>query len=145
MKAKFLKPSFSEKSEKIKLWFEVEGNSDVFALKKGETYEIELCDTKLPNMAPSPKDLLKQALSLISQASEGIPDGKVMGIDISSDDNVDSDATGQGKCITCDLTEEREDAPIGCVWCIHRSLYMPVYRTCVAWTNELSQIKEDTE
>jgi hypothetical protein len=129
MKAKFLKRNESVKSNKVIVWMEVE-SKEVFALEKGRTYDIELCDTKLPNMAPSPRGLLLQAQALISQASEGIPE-RIEGNKLPF--SCDKDATGQGKCIVCDFTENRETAPLGHIYCTFYDVYQPIYHNCAAW------------
>jgi hypothetical protein len=148
MKAKFLKRNESVKSNKVIVWMEVE-SKEVFALEKGRTYDIELCDTKLPNMAPSPKDLLKQAQGLISQASEGIPDGMGGVITVLSCDKTrDSD-----RCVDCLFWDKV--APVGIsiskgaclnINSSHYNEIVPLYHWCSSWrSNEKATPEEEVQ
>jgi hypothetical protein len=140
MKAKFLKRNESVKSDKLVVWFEVEGIEKASHLKRGDICEVELCDTKLPNMAPSPKDLLKQALTLISQASEGIPELELP----LSCDTAEENEKKCGNCATWSRINDGNFKPIGS--CAnpessHVREPTPIYHWCSYWTSRTEEEK----
>ena len=143
MKAKFLKRTESVKSDKVVVWMEVEGK-EVFALEKEQTYEIALCESKLPNMAPSPKELLLQAQALISQASEGIPGPTLREVALACD-------TSEGdRCVDCFAWEKVNPVGISILKGVcmntmspHLDEITPLYHWCSYWRPRNEEDKEE--
>lgn len=70
MRVTFLKPSFAEKSDKVKVTFEVEAAdvSQIMTLKQGESYEIAPCRQEVAEDKQTPADKLETARRLILEA-----------------------------------------------------------------------------
>jgi hypothetical protein len=140
MKAKFLKRSESEKSDKVKIIFEVDSADIANQLEKGQTYEIELHEPKLPNMTPSAKELLKQAQTLISQATGMIPEPREPELPFTKDGE---------KCANCaewdrdinDIVDKITTVPVG--MCRQVSGVTPLYHWCSYWRSNAEEDKEE--
>lgn len=69
MKLTFLKPSFAEKSDKVKVTFEVDAAdvSQIMTLKQGESYEIAPYSQEVAEGKQTPTEKLETAQRLISE------------------------------------------------------------------------------
>lgn len=98
MIAKFLKRTETEKGETIKIVLEVPAfDTEVFTLKRGQSYEVRPESHNKPEADMTAKDKLETALRLISEVSGIMPEPRK------------SEPIAKDTCGRCDRWERDED------------------------------------
>jgi hypothetical protein len=141
MKAKFLKRSESEKSDKVKVIFEVEGSevAKAMQLTRAEVYSIELHEPKLPGVVMTPQEQIIAGLRLITEAVPRIPEERQPTLDLSP-------RKPEKVCKTCFFwkrlpNQEKIQTPLG--FCDVWGDEMPLHHHCEKWRDRDEEDKSE--
>jgi len=141
MKAKFLKRSESEKSDKVKVIFEVEGSevAKAMQLNRAEVYDIEVHEPKLPGAVMTPQEQIIAGLRLITEAVPRIPEKRQPTLGLSQKEPEKS-------CKTCFFwkrhpNQEGVNLPAG--FCSVWGEDTPLYHHCEQWRDREEDKSEE--
>ena len=126
MKAEMLNRIETEKGEVIKVVLTVPvGNTEVFALKKGEMYEISLSKPLLPEHDLSYTEMYAEGLRLLNEAQGGLCDNPQGRLELEP-----KGEKGDGKCATC---LEWSEGMLGKGYCGVNDRATNIYDICEGW------------